>query len=135
VQKNHWLLRLLKLRLIVNGMHIYPLQRNTPVRVVVSTNPSKIVVSDGFHITKPMQVTYADQRTYYYNIGCAIDNDLLVGGMIFMLMLFSMGATSGFLLLEFLSLSPVIYILVLYYIKRKDFIQIQPASAIVKRQS
>lgn len=97
------------------------------------TNPSKIVVSDGFHITKPMQVTYNTQRTYYYDIVCSVDNDLLIGALVFMLMLFAMGATSGFFLLQIISILPVVYILIHYYIKRRDFIQLRPVTSIVKR--
>lgn len=107
-------------------MHIYPLHRQKPVLVTMPTNPSRIVVTDGFHITQPMELRYR-QQTAYFDVVCAVDNDVLVGGLIFMLMLFSMGATSGVLVLQFLSMLPVIYILFLYYIKRKAFIQIRPA--------
>jgi hypothetical protein len=36
-----------------------------------------------------------------------------------------MGATSGMILLQILSVSPIIYFLFLYYINRKEFIQIR----------
>ncbi len=107
-------------------MHIYNLRKNKPVRVIIPTNPSLIVVTDGFHITKPMQLKYTNRHTCYYNIVCAIDNDLLIGGLIFMLMLFAMGMTSGLFVLQVISTLPVLYMLVFYYIKRKDFIQLRP---------
>ncbi len=125
VQKNHVLLRFLKLRLVVNGMHIYNLNKNKPILVAMPTNPSRIVVTDGFHITQPLELKYR-KRTDYFNIVCAVDNDLLVGGLIFMLMFFAMGATSGVFVLQLFSMLPIIYILFLYYIRRKEFIRIQP---------
>lgn len=126
VQKNHVLLQFLKLRLVVNGMHIYNLRKNKPILVTMPTNPSRIVVTDGFHITKPMELRYR-QQIAYFDIVCAINNDVLVGGAIFMLMFFAMGATSGVFLLQLFSMLPIITLLFLYYIKRKEFIQIRPA--------
>jgi hypothetical protein len=120
------LLRFLKLRLVVNGMHIYTLRKNNPVLVTMPTNPSRIVVTDGFHITQPMELKYRQQISYF-NIVCAIDNDVLIGGFIFMLMFFAMGATSDVLILQLFSMLPVMYILFLYYIRRNEFIQIRPA--------
>lgn len=119
------MLRFLKLRLVVNGKHIYSLYKNKPVFILIPTNPSRLVVTDGFHITRPLELRHR-QRTGHFIVVCAIDNDVLVGGAIFMLMFFSMGATSGVFVLQVFSLLPVIYVLFLYYIKRKEFIQIQP---------
>ena len=126
VQKNHVLLRFLKLRLVVNGMQIYHLRKNKPVLINMNTSPSRIVVTDGFHITAPLVLPYR-QRIAHFNIVCAVDNDVLVGGLIFMLMFFAMGATSGVLVLQIFSMLPVFYILFLYYIKKQEFIQIRPA--------
>jgi len=115
----------LKLRLIVNGTYIYSLVKNKPVVVSMPTNPSKIVVTDGFHITKPLEVAYSHRHTYYFQIVCGIENDqLLVGGIIGFL-LYMMGMTSGIVLLQLLSAAPILYFLFLYYVKRKEFIQIR----------
>jgi hypothetical protein len=126
VQKNHVMLGFLKLRLVVNGMHIYPLRKNKPVLISIPTNPSRLVVTDGFHISQPVELRHR-QRTGYFTIVCAIDNDMLGGGVIFMLMFFAMGSTSGVFVLQLFSMLPIIYILFLYYIRRKEFIQIRPA--------
>jgi hypothetical protein len=118
------LLHFLKLRLVVNGMQIYNLRKNKPIRITIPTIPSRIVVTDGFHITEPIELAYR-QQTAYFAVVCAIDNDVLVGGLIFMLMFFAMGATSGVFVLQLFSMLPIIYILFLYYIRRKEFIQIR----------
>lgn len=115
----------LKLRLIVNGTYIYSLVKNKPIIVSIPTNPSKIVVTDGFHITKPLELTYSHTRTYYFQIVCGIENDQLLVGTIIGALVYMMGATSGMILLQILSVSPVIYFLFLYYINRKEFIQIR----------
>jgi len=111
----------------VNGMQIYSLMQNRPVVVVLQTAPSKLVVTDGFHITPPVQVTYSSKKTHYFTIACIVENDVLVGGGVAMIMLFFMGLSSGFIILQLLSIAPIFYLLFLYYIKRKEFIQIRPA--------
>lgn len=121
------LLRFLKLRLIVNGMYLYALAKNQPVIVNLPTNPSQVVVTDGFHITKPMKLTFLKQKTYYFNIVCAIGDDQLIVALVITILLYAMGATSGTVLLQLLSLAPIFYILFLYYINRKDFIQLRVA--------
>lgn len=120
------MLRFLKLRLVVNGMHIYNLRKNKPVRILVPTNPARIVVTDGFHITQPLELKYR-QPVSYFQIVCAVNNDVLVGGAIFMLMFFAMGASADLLLLQIFSLLPIGTILFFYYIRRQEFIQIKPA--------
>ena len=118
-------MRFLKLRLVVNGMHLHLLLKNKPVVINIPTNPSRIVVTDGFHITKPFKLTFVNTRTHYFTICCAIEDDQLVVALIIMILLYSMGATSGIIFLQILSLAPILYILFLYYIRRKDFIQIR----------
>lgn len=126
VQKNHVLLRFLKLRLVVNGMNIYPLRQNNPVLVNTPTNQCRMVVTDGFHVTPTFLLTHR-RPLIHLHIVCAVDNDLLVGGFIFMLMFFSMGTSAGVLALQVFSLLPIMGFLFFYYIRRKDFIKIRTA--------
>lgn len=125
MQKNQVLLHFLKLRLVVNGIHIYNLRKGKPVVVTMPTNPARIVVTDGFHVTAPIQITYTPQRSHNFVIACAVENDGLIGGGIFTTLLFSMGLSSGYFLLFFFSIIPILYLLFLYYIKRRDFIRIR----------
>jgi hypothetical protein len=126
-QKNQLLLRFLKLKVVVNGHYIYALVRNKPIVIDMPTNPSRLVVTDGFHITPPVELTYTPKYTQFYKIVCVIEDDQLLVGFIIIGLLFAMGFTSGMVLLELLSMGPIIYFLFLYYINRKEFIQIQPA--------
>ena len=127
VQKNQFLLRFLKLRVVVNGNYIYPLARNKPVVIDMPTNPSKLVVTDGFHITKPIEITYTQKYTRYFKIACSIEDDQLIIGLVIIGLLYAMGATSGMVFLQVLSIAPVFYFIFLYYVNRKEFIQLRPA--------
>jgi hypothetical protein len=119
-------LRLLKLRVVVNGYTIYPLERNKPVVIEMPTNPTKLVITDGFHITGPLNVTYAKNYTRYFTVVCIIEDAQFIIGFILVLILYAMGYTSGILFLRVLSMAPILYFLFVYYIRRKEFIRIQP---------
>ena len=110
-------MRFLKLRLVTNK----------PIVVSIPTNPSRIVVTDGFHITQPLELKYSTAQTFYFKVVCGIENDQLFIGGIIMGLIYMMGATSGIIFLQIVSIIPVLYFLFLYYIKRKEFIQIKPA--------
>jgi hypothetical protein len=112
---------------VVNGHYIYSLVKNRPIVIDMPTNPSRVVVTDGFHITKPLELTYSPKRTHFFKIVCVIEDEQLIVGLIMIALLYAMGSTSGMILLQLLSMAPVIYFLFLYYINRKEFIQIRPA--------
>jgi hypothetical protein len=103
------------------------LVKNKPVVVSIPTIPSQIVVTDGFHITRPLELNHSYARPHYFKIVCGIENDHLLVGSIIMGLIYMMGMTSGLIFLQLLSIVPVFYFLFLYYIKRREFIQIQPA--------
>ena len=111
---------------MVNGHAIYQLVRNKPVVIDMPTNPTKLVVTDGFHITAPLNVTYAKNYTRYFTIVCIVEDAQLIIGFVLTVVLYFMGYTSGILFLRLLCLVPIFYFLFLYYIRRKDFIRIQP---------
>lgn len=90
------------------------------------TNPTKLVVTDGFHITTPLNVTYAKNYTRYFTIACIVEDAQLIVGFIVILVLYAMGLTSGIVFLRLLSMAPIFYFLFLYYIRRRDFIRVQP---------
>ena len=109
----------------MNGHFIYALVRNKPVVIDMPTNPTKLVVTDGFHITAPLNVTYAKNYTRYFTIVCIIEDAQLIAGFVMILILYAMGFTSGIIFLQLLSVVPIFYFLFLYYIRKKDFIRIQ----------
>jgi hypothetical protein len=108
-------------------MHIYTLQKGKPLVITVSTSPAKIVVTNGFHITKTVMISYTPQRTRFFTVVSVVENDVLVGCSVVVLLLFFMGLSSGILVLWMLSIAPILRLLFLYYVKRKEFIRIKPA--------
>lgn len=125
-RKNQVLLSFLKIRVVVNGKEIYPLLSNRSVVITVQENHPKIVVADGFHHTKPLELVYHHLHTYYFKVVCAIGDVQLAAGFLMLALLYLVGFYSGIFALKLISFFPIVYFLFLYYINRKEFIQITP---------
>ena len=123
-RKNQVLLSFLKIRVVVNGKDIYPLANDKPVVITVQENHPKIVITDGFHFTKPLELVYHHLNTYYFKVVCAIGDFQLLAGFFFLALFYLLGFYSGIFIVKLLSFLPLLYILFLYYINRKEFIQI-----------
>ena len=124
-RESQLLLNFLKVRLIINGCDIYDLERNVPVAIPVTGSKSEIVATDGYHYTKQVEIGYKRIHLSYLKIVCAIDNDRLLAGLILVVLFYAIGMTSGILFIRLLSFLPILYFLYLFYIRRKDFIQIK----------
>ena len=111
---------------MVNGKEIYPLPSSKPVVVTVKENNPKIVVTDGYHFSKPLEIVYHHLNTYYFKVICAIDDLQLLAGSLLLILFYLLGFLTGFFILKLISFLPILYFLFLYYINRKEFIQITP---------
>jgi hypothetical protein len=125
-RKNQVLLSFLKIRAIVNGREIYSLQNSKPVVIPVTANNPKIVITDGYHITKPLKLVYKDLHTYCFNVSCAINDIQLLIGFFLLAGMYLGGMYTDMLILKVFSFFPLIYLLVFYYLNRKDFIKLVP---------
>jgi hypothetical protein len=92
---------------------------------VVQNNP-RIVITDGYHITKPLKLVYKDIPIYCFRVDCAITNTQVIIGLIFVTAFFIAGFITGFLLFKVLSFMPIIYLVFYYYLNRKEFIRLVP---------
>lgn len=125
-RKNQILLNFLRIRVIVNGKDIYYLRANEPVWISVEENNPKVVVSDGYHFTAPMELVYHHLHTYYFKVICVIDNVQLLAASLLIAVLYLTGFYSGIFIIKLLSFAPILYFLFFYYINRKEFLQITP---------
>ena len=125
-KKNQILLSFLKVKVIVNNKQIYPLLNNKPVLIEVENDNSKIVVSDGFHFTSPIELNYIQPSFYYFKVSSPVNDMQLLGGVFLTLFLFWLGMRTPFLLIQLMSFIPACILPVLYYLKRKSFIVVQP---------
>jgi hypothetical protein len=110
---------------IVNNKEIYPLPNEDPVIIEVVDNHPKIVVTDGFHFTKPIDLTYKRPSYYHFKVVCSIDDLQLLGNVFVLIVFYLLGFFTGSLVLKLLSFLPIFYLLFAYYIDRKSFIQLR----------
>jgi hypothetical protein len=125
-QTNQVLLSFLKVRVVVNNREIYPLANNKPVIIPVEINYPRLVVTDGFHFAKPMELSYDGPGYYRFNVECAINDLQLLGGAFFLVLFYLWGFISGWIFLKVAAFVPVLLFLFYYYIKRKQFIKLTP---------
>lgn len=121
------MLRFLNTRVVVNNKEIYPLLNTEPVVIPVEKDHPKIVVTDGFHFTKPLELVYDQPGYFNFELTCIVDDMKLLGGSFLLVILYLLGLFTGFLVLKLLSFLPVIFFLVFYYFNKKNFLQLKRA--------
>ncbi len=125
-RKNQVLLSFLKIRAVVNGKEIYPLASTKPVVIPVEKNNPRVVITDGYHFTKPLKLVYQDMPIYCFKITCGISDKQLLWGFITLVFFYISGLYTGQLLFKVISFLPAIYLLFFYYLNREEFIKIVP---------
>ncbi len=83
-------------------------------------------MTDGYHFTTPLKLVYNDMHTYCFNVVCAISDKQLLAGFFILAALYLSGLYTGLLVLKVFSFLPVVYLLMFYYLNRRDFIRLIP---------
>ncbi len=120
------MLSFLKIRAVVNGQQIFPLDTTQPILISVDQNNPRIVITDGYHITAPLKLVYKEVNTYFFKVSCAISDTELLVGFIILAAFYLGGLYSGLLILKVFSFLPLVYLLLFYYLNRKDFLKLVP---------
>lgn len=113
---------------MVNGREIYPLADTRPVVIPVQENNPRIVLTDGYHITTPLKLVYNDVHTYCFKVVCALSDTQLYVGFAVLAVLYLSGFYTGILAFKVFSFIPVLYLLMFYYLNRKDFFRLIPVT-------
>jgi hypothetical protein len=85
-----------------------------------------VVVSDGYHFTRPVELVYHHLHTYYFKVICVIGDVQLLAAALLVAVLYLAGFYSGIFIVKLLSFAPILYFLFFYYINRREFLQITP---------
>lgn len=120
------MLSFLKIRAIVNGRQIYPLPDTKPVVIAVEENNPRVVITDGYHFTRPLKLLYNELPVYCFNVVCAISDRQLAAVFLLLALLYLGGFFTGLLVLKVISFLPVLYLVLFYYLNRKEFIKLVP---------
>ena len=93
--------------------------------IEVRDNHSRIVVTDGFHFTKPIDLVYKQPSYYHFKVVCSIDDMQLLGNLFVLVVFYLLGFFTGVFIVKLLSFLPIVYLLFAYYIDRHSFIQVK----------
>ena len=118
------LLRLLKIRAIVNSTDIYDLPEVTPVVIPCRSMVTHVVIGNGFHYSRLLEVSKVPHRNMFYQVDCLID-DIRLGYLIFLsLLFFGMYLLTAMSLFIIAANIPTLYFLYVFYFLRKNLILI-----------
>ncbi len=120
------LLSFLRIRAVVNGREIYPLADSKPVVVTVAENNPRIVITDGYHITKPLKLVFKELNTYCFKVECAVNDKQLYISLGLLAFLYLGGFLTGLFIMKLFSFVPIVYLLLFYYLNRRDFFRLVP---------
>jgi hypothetical protein len=95
------------------------------VVIEIQDNHSRIVVTDGFHFTKPIDLIYKQPSYYHFKVVCSIDDMQLLGNLFVLIVFYLLGFFTGVFIVKLLSFLPIVYLLFAYYIDRDSFIQVK----------
>jgi hypothetical protein len=84
------------------------------------------VITDGYHYTSPLKLVYRELPIYCFKVVCAINDLQLLIGFFVLAALYLGGIYTGLLFLKVFSFLPIVYLLMFYYMNRKDFIRLVP---------
>lgn len=127
LRHNHFLLKVLGIRAVINATDIYELKEKSPVIVETQEPAVKIIITNGFHRSREVAL-HPKGGTYFFEVESLIDNIQLIAGLIFTILFFVLYIVSGIRVMMLLANVPVLMLLYFFYIKRKSFIQIHRLS-------
>ena len=97
------LLSILNVRVIVNNKEIYPLNNSETLIIEIQDNHPKVVVTDGYHFTKPIDLTYKQPSYYHFKVVCAIDDMQLLGNFFILMLFYLLGFFTDVFILKLLT--------------------------------
>jgi hypothetical protein len=113
-------------RVIVNNKDIYPLPNDAPVIIPVDINYPTLIVTDGFHFSKPLELIYNEPAYYKLKVESVISDLQLLGGFFLLALFYLAGFFTGIFIVKLVSFLPLLVFIFYYIFNRKRFIRLVP---------
>ena len=107
----------------MNDHDIYEFREKRPVIISCAGNAMKLVVTNGFHYSRVVTVK-CKPGFHFYEVESFIDNIQLLTGLVMTFLFFGIYIFSGAILFMIFANVPLLMMLFIFYIRRKDFIQV-----------
>lgn len=92
--------------------------------MIECTEPlTKIVITNGFHYSREV-IFHQKAGTYFYEIESGIDDIQLLTGLVLSALFYTIFMFSGIQFFMIMANAPILFLLYMFYIKKKDFIRI-----------
>jgi hypothetical protein len=115
-----------RIQIVLDGKDIYPMGNREELVIHVDHNNPVLVVTDGYHISRPLELVYHHLNTYYFRVECGMDDGQLIIAAIIAGFFTMMGLVTHLVIYPIIAMLPVIYTMVQYYIRKKDFLNLRP---------
>jgi len=125
LRERQFLLKVLKLWIVVNDTNLYELKEEQPLPVTADPLPIKITAKNGFHFSKPFYITQRSASPVYIAVSCEADNGRLWGGVLISVFLFVLFFATGLYFFMVLANLPLLYLVYLFFLRPKNFITIE----------
>ena len=119
------MLRALTLWVVVNDHDLYELKEQRPLILPGDKLPVKIVVKNGFHLSKPYFITQPLTENYFIDIGCEADNERLWGSILTSVLLFVVFNATRLHVFMIMANLPLLYLVYKFFLKPKQFITVE----------
>jgi hypothetical protein len=125
LRERQLLLRVLTLWVVVNDHDLYELKEQQPLILPADKFPVKIVVKNGFHLSKPYFINQPITENYFIDIGCEADNERLWGSILTSFLLFWVYNATKLHVFMVMANLPLLYLVYKFFLKPKQFITVE----------
>jgi len=119
------LLRVLTLWVVVNDHDLYELKEQSPLIIPADKLPVKIIVKNGFHLSKSFIITQPLKENFFIDIGCEADNERLWGSILTSFLLFVVFNATKLQVFLIMANLPLLYLVYKFFLRPKEFITIE----------
>jgi hypothetical protein len=125
LRERQLLLRVLALWVVVNDHDLYELKEQRPLIIPADKLPVKIIVKNGFHLSKAFIITKPLTENFFIDIGCEADNERLWGSILTSFLLFVVFNATKLQVFLIMANLPLLYLVYKFFLKPKQFITIE----------
>jgi hypothetical protein len=110
-------LRHLPLRAVVNHTQLYELTEAEPVAIQFSEATVTLMVTNGFHASEPLQLSFEPGSTYFFQVNAVMNNKAMAVMALLSLLLFACYALNGSGLLLAAANLPVLALVWVFFLQ------------------
>jgi hypothetical protein len=126
IRQRHWLLRLMGMRAVVNNHHLYELAEAAPVAIPFADAAVTLMVTNGFHASEPLQLTFEPGSTYFFQVNALVNNTGLAFILLASLAFFALYVLNGSGLLLIAANLPILALVWIFFLQPKRAILLKP---------